>query len=222
MSGKKRVLITAGPTREAIDPVRYLGNRSSGKMGFALAEAFIAAGNEVLLISGPVHLDTPDGVTRIDVESAAEMHAAVVENIVNADIAVFAAAVADFRPRQAAAQKIKKGDRGTGRGASLILELEPTVDILGSVRAAMGFSGTLVGFAAETENLAVNARAKLDRKGCDLVVANDVSRRDIGFDSADNEVLLVFKSRRETTLPRQSKRDLADELVKVIHSLAEP
>ncbi len=219
MSARQRVLITAGPTREAIDPVRYLGNRSSGKMGFALAEAFVAAGDEVTLISGPVHLDTPDGVTRIDVESAAEMHAAVVENIASADIAVFAAAVADFRPTQAAEQKIKKSDRSGDSEVLLTLELERTVDILGSVRGAMGFSGTLVGFAAETENLAANARAKLARKGCDLVVANDVSRRDIGFDSSDNEVLLVFRDGREEALPLQAKRELADELVKVIGSV---
>ncbi len=220
MSTPARVLITAGPTREAIDPVRYLGNRSSGKMGFALAGAFAAAGNEVTLISGPVHLDTPDGVSRIDVESAAEMHAAVVENIAAKDIAVFAAAVADFRPTRAAGQKIKKGDSSDDREALLTLQLEPTVDILGSVRGTMNFPGTLVGFAAETENLAENARGKLDRKGCDLVVANDVSRRDIGFDSGDNEVLLVFRDGRQQALPLQSKRELADELVKVIRSIA--
>lgn len=219
MSSKKRVLITAGPTREAIDPVRYLGNRSSGRMGFALAEAFVASGHEVVLISGPVHLETPHGLTRIDVESAAQMHASVVENIGNADIAVFAAAVADFRPVQVAEQKIKKGDDRADREALLTLKLEPTVDILGSVRGAMGFSGSLVGFAAETEGLAANARAKLERKGCDLVVANDVSRRDIGFDSSDNEVLLVFRNGREELLPMQSKHQLAIELVKVISGL---
>jgi len=221
VSARARVLITAGPTREAVDPVRYLGNRSSGKMGFALAEAFLAAGNEVILISGPVHLDTPAGVMRIDVESAAEMHAAVVENIGDVDIAVFAAAVADFRPAQKAGQKIKKDGRSGDRGSLMTLELERTVDILGSVREAMGFSGTLVGFAAETENLAQNARAKLERKGCDLVVANDVSRRDIGFDSGDNEVLLVFRDGREQSMPLQSKRNLADELVGVIDRIAE-
>ena len=215
-----RILITAGPTREPIDPVRYLGNRSSGRMGFALAEAFAKAGNSVTLISGPVQLDTPDGVERIDVETAADMHEAAVANLDGMDIAIFSAAVADFRPKRVADEKIKKS--GDGESGLLTLELERTVDILGSVREPLGFDATLVGFAAETENLEANARAKLERKSCDLIVANDVSRSDIGFDSSDNEVLLVFRDGRVEALPMQSKRDLAGELVEMILDLAAP
>jgi len=221
----QRILITAGPTREPIDPVRYLGNRSSGRMGFALAEAFAAAGKKVTLISGPVPLRTPYGVERIDVETAAQMYGAVAAALADVEIAIFAAAVADFRPKKVAGQKIKKA--GTDRDGdpagvdSLTLELERTVDILGSVRTPLGVSGTLVGFAAETENLESNARLKLERKGCDLVVANDVSRTDIGFDSADNEVLLVFRDGRVQSLPMQSKRELAEQLVEIIISLDE-
>jgi phosphopantothenoylcysteine decarboxylase/phosphopantothenate--cysteine ligase len=216
----KRILITAGPTREPIDPVRYLGNRSSGRMGFALAEAFAAAGNTVTLVSGPVNLDTPEGVERVDVETAAQMYEAVSVSLPAVEVAIFAAAVADFRPRQIADTKIKKGSEAESQ--LLTLKLERTVDILGSVRDPLGFEGTLVGFAAETENLEGNARAKLQRKDCDLVVANDVSRHDIGFDSNDNEVLLVFRDGRIETLPLQSKRDLAEELVEMIVGLDDP
>ena len=218
MKGRQRILITAGPTREPIDPVRYLGNRSSGKMGFALAGAFAAAGHSVTLVSGPVALDVPHGVARIDVETAVEMYNAVAAELAEVDIAVFAAAVADFRPMKVAGEKIKKG--GPGEADLLCLELERTVDILGSVREPLGFRGVLVGFAAETENLEANARAKMERKGCDLVVANDVSRSDIGFDSSDNEVLLVLRDGTVEVLPMQSKRELAEELVEVILELS--
>jgi phosphopantothenoylcysteine decarboxylase/phosphopantothenate--cysteine ligase len=217
---EQRILITAGPTREPIDPVRYLGNRSSGRMGFALAEAFAKAGNAVTLVSGPVYLDTPDGVARVDVETAAEMFDAVAANLAEVDVAIFAAAVADFRPKRVAGEKIKKG--GEGEADLLTLRLERTMDILGSVRDPLGFGGTLVGFAAETENLQENARAKLQRKGCDLVIANDVSRSDIGFDSSDNEVLLVFRDGLVEALPMQSKTELARQLVEVILELAAP
>ncbi len=222
-----RILITAGPTREPIDPVRYLGNRSSGRMGFALAEAFAASGKKVTLISGPVQLKTPDGVERIDVETAQQMYGAVAASLADVEIAIFAAAVADFRPKKVAGQKIKKNGNEDDRDGdladllSLTLELERTVDILGSVRQPLGFSGTLVGFAAETENLEENARAKLERKGCDLVIANDVSRTDIGFDSTYNEVLLVFRDGRVQSLPMQSKRELSATLVEIIFSLDE-
>jgi phosphopantothenoylcysteine decarboxylase/phosphopantothenate--cysteine ligase len=216
MSESARVLITAGPTHEPIDPVRYLGNRSSGKMGFALAEAFAAAGAEVCLVAGPVALPAPTGVERVDVESAADMHAAVTATIGECDIAIFAAAVADFRPVEVSLQKIKKKGEGD---AAPVIELERTVDILGSVRGEMGFAGCLVGFAAETEDLEVNARAKLERKGCDLVVANDVSGREIGIGADDNEVLLLFRDGRRSALPRQSKSSLAEKLVEIILAL---
>lgn len=196
-------LITAGPTREAIDPVRYLSNRSSGRMGFALAAAAAAAGHSVTLIAGPVSLEAPQGVVRVDVTSAQEMYEAVRAAISTADAAVFSAAVADYRPAQAAEQKIKKSE------AALTLTLERTPDILGSVRAVFGWEGFLVGFAAETEDLLAHAREKLKRKGCDLLVANDVSRPGIGFDAVENEATLLFRDGTERELPRMSKEELA-------------
>lgn len=208
-----RVLVTAGPTREALDPVRYLTNRSSGKMGYAMAGAFAHAGHQVLLVSGPTSLDVPDGVDFIPIESAEEMFAAVKRHIGRMDAAVFAAAVADYRPATVAEQKIKKA------GEVLTLELVRTPDILGSVRSEFGFRGTLVGFAAETEDLLSNARGKLQRKGCDLVVANDVSKPGIGFDSDRNEVLLVFPDHVEA-VPEDDKAHLASRLVREIERLA--
>jgi phosphopantothenoylcysteine synthetase/decarboxylase len=152
------VLVTAGPTREPIDPVRFLTNRSSGKMGYELAHAFTAAGHQVLLISGPTALDVPDGVDFIPVETAMEMHEAVRHHITRMQVAVFSAAVADYTPVRVAPEKLKKS------GETLTLELVRTPDILGSARTDFEFTGTLVGFAAETENLLANARDKLVRK----------------------------------------------------------
>jgi len=206
------VLITAGPTREPLDPVRFLTNRSSGKMGYALAEALIHAGHAVLLISGPTALDVPDQVDFIPVETAAEMYAAVSQCIGRMDIAVFAAAVADYTPASAAPQKIKKA------GATWTLELIRTRDILGAARGEFGFVGTLVGFAAETEDLEANARAKLAGKQCDLIIANDVSKPGSGFDADRNEVLLVYPHSNEA-LPAASKHALAHQLVAVILEL---
>lgn len=203
-------LITAGPTREALDPVRYLSNRSSGRTGFAIAEAAAAAGNTVTLIAGPVALETPTDVHRIDVTSAQEMFDAVKAALPMAHVAVFSAAVADYRPAQVAPQKIKK------TAAALTLTLERTPDILGSVRNEFGWLGYLVGFAAETEDLVRNAREKLERKGCDLMVANDVSQTGIGFDAGENEVTLLFRGGEVLALPRQSKRALAAQLAQII------
>ena len=208
-----RVLVTAGPTREPIDPVRFLTNRSSGKMGYALASAFVHEGHSVLLVSGPTDLDVPDRVDFVPVETAAEMHDVVARYIGRMDLAVFAAAVADYTPARVAPQKIKKS------GATLTLELVRTADILGSARQPFGFTGTLVGFAAETENLESNARDKLARKQCDLVIANDVSRPGIGFDSDQNAVLLVYPGHTEA-LPAASKHELARQLVDAILELA--
>jgi len=207
------VLITAGPTREAIDPVRYLTNRSSGKMGYALADVAAAIGdgrNRVILISGPTDaaLEVPDGVDFIPVESAADMYAAVERWIEMADVAIFAAAVADYRPAEYVEQKIKKA------GDELILKLVRNADILGSARGKFLFEGTLVGFAAETENVVENARGKLLKKGCDMVVANDVSRKDIGFDSDENEVILVFRDEEET-VAKADKHRIAHSVVEV-------
>ncbi len=211
-------LVTAGPTREAIDPVRFLSNRSSGRMGFAIAAAAAESGHRVTLVAGPVALPAPGGVRRVDVESADAMIRAVECVVADAagapDIAILAAAVADYRPVSPAAQKIKKGaDR-------LVLELERTRDILGSMREPFGFAGVLVGFAAETGNLLANARDKLVRKRCDLVVANDVSRPGIGFDAPDNEVTLVFADRPVRPLPRASKADIAREIVRIAVDLS--
>ena len=204
-----KVLITAGPTREPIDPVRYLSNRSSGRMGYELAAAFAHDGHEVLLISGPTSLDVPDRVDFLPVETAADMHAAVGQHLARMELAVFAAAVADYAPVQVAEQKIKK------TGNTLTLELAKTPDILGSARSEWNFSGTLVGFAAETENLKTHAREKLERKQCDLIVANDVSKPGIGFDSERNEVVLIHPDHEEP-LPEASKHDLAHQLVQAI------
>ncbi len=206
------ILVTAGPTREPIDPVRFLSNRSSGKMGYELAAAFAHAGHSVLLISGPTALDVPDHVDFIPIETAAEMYQAVSNHLERMEIAIFAAAVADYTPAVAAAEKIKKSSD------TLTLELVKTPDILGSARSPLGFTGTLIGFAAETENLESNARDKLTRKGCDLIIANDVSKPGIGFDSNQNEVLLVCPSHSEA-LPLASKHDLAHQLVQAILEL---
>lgn len=206
------ILVTAGPTREPIDPVRFLTNRSSGKMGYELANAFAHAGHSVLLVSGPTALDVPDHVDFLPVETAAEMHEAVSHHLGRMDIAVFAAAVADYTPARIAPEKIKKS------GETLTLELVRTPDILGSARDSFGFSGTLVGFAAETENLEGHAREKLTRKQCDLIIANDVSKPGIGFDSDDNEVILVYPDHTEA-IPPASKHDLAHRLVHTITNL---
>ncbi len=204
------ILITAGPTRESIDPVRYLTNRSSGKMGYALADVAAAKGNRVILISGPTDasLEVPDGVDFIPVESAMDMFCAVERWIGKADVAIFAAAVADYRPVEISDQKIKKD------GEELTLKLVRNPDILGCARGKFLFKGTLVGFAAETEHLLENARGKLLKKGCDMVVANDVSRKDIGFDSDENEVILVF-SDDEEPLAKADKHRVAHSVVEV-------
>ena len=208
-------LITAGPTREPLDPVRYLSNRSSGKMGYAIAAAAIAAGHNITLISGPTSLPAPQGARILQITTAQEMHDAVMAALPLAQVAIFAAAVADYRPVQVAAQKIKK------HGETLTLTLERTPDILGSTRAA-GFTGVLVGFAAETENLLEHASDKLRRKGCDLIVANDVSGTATGFDTDENEITLVFATGEIRPLPRASKSRLAEILVGVCRELMVP
>ena len=208
-----KILITAGPTREALDPVRYLTNRSSGKMGYALAEAAAKRGHSVLLISGPTALDIPQGVDFMPIESAEDLYQAVESQIGRMDIAIFAAAVADYTPESVSNKKIKK------TGDELTLTLKKTKDVLGSARGVMGFKGTLIGFAAETENVEENARGKCLRKNCDLVIANDVSRKDIGFDSSENEVTLVYPDRSES-LPQDSKEHLAYHLIEVIEELS--
>ncbi|HTO71693.1 MAG TPA: bifunctional phosphopantothenoylcysteine decarboxylase/phosphopantothenate--cysteine ligase CoaBC [Myxococcota bacterium] len=179
------VLVSAGPTAEPLDPVRVITNRSSGKMGFAVAEAAARRGAEVVLVAGPSSLPTPHGVTRIDVETAREMREAVLGALERATIVVLAAAVADYAPAAAAERKLKRE-----KADALVLELVRNPDILAEVVTRRG-SRTVVGFAAETDHVLENARGKLARKGCDLIVANDVSRSDIGFDVDRNEVVIL-------------------------------
>jgi phosphopantothenoylcysteine decarboxylase/phosphopantothenate--cysteine ligase len=201
----ERLLITAGPTQEAIDPVRFLSNRSSGKMGFALAEAAITRGAEVTLITGPVALATPKGARTISVRSAAEMYDAVKNNLADATMVVMAAAVADYRPAGIHRQKIKKN------GNALVLDLEPTDDILAAAARDSG-SRLVIGFAAETENVIENATKKLNEKGADLIVANDVSRPDSGFDVDTNRIAIV-SSEDVVELPLLSKREAAERII---------
>ena len=205
-----RILITAGPTREALDPVRYLTNRSSGRMGYAIAEAAVEAGHEVVLVSGPVSLAKPAGVEVIAVESARQMFEAVQKSLAGCDVAIFAAAVADYRPMSVSEQKIKK------TGERLVLELARTEDILGSARSVFGFRGVLAGFAAESEKLVEHAREKLERKGCDVIIANDITQPGIGFDSQENAVTLCLPGDQTIHLPRQSKSSLAREIIRFV------
>ena len=213
----KRVVVTAGPTHEAIDPVRYIANASSGKMGYAIAAAAAECGAEVTLVSGPVSLPTPRGVTRIDVVSAEEMHRATSRAFEEADIAICAAAVADYTPVRVADHKLKKG-----RERIDVIELRETTDILAGLCANKertdGTSRIVVGFAAETNDLLENARDKLIRKGCDLLVANDVSRPDSGFGSDTNRVWFVTQDVCEE-LPTLDKGEVARRLVQRVAGL---
>jgi phosphopantothenoylcysteine decarboxylase/phosphopantothenate--cysteine ligase len=206
LTGRK-VLITAGPTRERIDPVRFITNRSSGKMGFAVAEAARAAGAEVVLVSGPVNVATPAGVTRVDVETAEQMLHAVNAEIASTDVFIAAAAVSDYRPVQASAEKIKK------TSDSLMLALSRTTDILATV-AAGSPRPFVVGFAAETQNVERNALAKLEGKRLDMIAANQVGDN-LAFDCEDN-ALTVYWPGGKHELARAPKRRLAAELVAVI------
>ena len=208
-----RVLVSAGPTFEDIDPVRFIGNRSSGRMGFAVAQAAAEQGAQVRLIAGPVNLATPPGVTREDVRSAREMHAAVMHHAPDCDIFIAAAAVGDYRPVQPAAQKLKK------QGRALTLTLDQNPDIVASVAALKHKRPFVVGFAAETQNLAAHARTKLVAKKLDLIAANRVGNG-AGFDSAENELLLLWPG-GEAQLQRANKAVLARELLACIASLRE-
>jgi len=199
------VLITAGPTQEPLDPVRFLTNRSSGKMGYALAEAAAARGAKVVLISGPVHLAPPRGVEVIPVRTAVEMRAKVMENLGPAHIVIKAAAVADFHLSKVPEQKVKK------TAARISLELDPTPDILAELGRKKD-DRLLIGFAAETQNLVQEARRKLESKNCDMVVGNLVGGADVGFESDQNEVILVLSTGETIPLARASKREIADRI----------
>jgi phosphopantothenoylcysteine decarboxylase/phosphopantothenate--cysteine ligase len=203
----QRILITAGPTRERIDPVRFISNRSSGKMGFAVAQAAREAGAEVVLVSGPVSLSTPAGIQRIDVESAGDMLDAVLREVPGADIFISTAAVADYRPATAAEQKIKKtSDR-------MDLSMERTADVLATV-AARPDRPFVVGFAAETESVEQHARAKLLKKNLDMIAANEVGH-DKAFDCEDNQLIVLWRTGRRE-LGKASKLALARQLVALI------
>lgn len=210
------VLVTAGGTREAVDAVRYVGNRSSGKMGFAVAGEAARRGAEVVLVAGPSVLATPAGVRRIDVESAFEMRDAVLAQLPDASIVVKAAAVADFRPAQPSERKLKKED--LAEGATLTLELERTPDILAEISRQKG-RRVVVGFAAESHDVVENARRKLARKGCDLLVANDISRDASGFDADDNTVIFVWPGGEIEELPSLPKSEVASQLLDRVEKL---
>ncbi|HXL23100.1 MAG TPA: bifunctional phosphopantothenoylcysteine decarboxylase/phosphopantothenate--cysteine ligase CoaBC [Candidatus Dormibacteraeota bacterium] len=206
------VLVTAGPTCEDLDPVRYLTNRSSGKMGYAVAEVAAERGAKVFLVTGPTALETPAGVERIDVRSAEEMHRAVVARFASSSIAVLAAAVADYRPVQQSSTKIKKSSD------ALAISLEPTIDILADVARNKGAT-MVVGFAAETDHVAENARKKLAAKNADLIVANDVTAEGAGFELDTNIVTLFSRDGRDLPLPKLTKKEVAhrilDEVVRL-------
>ncbi|MGH9538792.1 MAG: bifunctional phosphopantothenoylcysteine decarboxylase/phosphopantothenate--cysteine ligase CoaBC [Terriglobales bacterium] len=204
------VLITAGPTREKIDPVRYLTNRSSGRMGYALAEAALRRGARVLLVSGPTSLTPPGGAEFTSVESAEQMRQATMKLLPEASIVIKTAAVADYRPKSAALQKIK-------RKGSLSLELEPTTDILAELVRSKS-SQIIVGFAAETENVLENARKKLVNKSLDAIVVNDVSREGIGFDSDRNAVTIITQS-EVIEVPETTKWEVAQRVLDQIAKL---
>jgi phosphopantothenoylcysteine decarboxylase/phosphopantothenate--cysteine ligase len=213
------VLVTAGPTYEDLDPVRYLTNRSSGKMGYAVAEAAARRGARVILVSGPTSLESPAGVERIAIRTAEEMHRAVEEKFLESSIAIFAAAVADYRPVQSFDQKIKRDKK------PLTLSLEATPDILASVAKNKG-DRLVVGFAAETERVAENARKKLTAKNADMIVANDVTAEGAGFDHDTNIVTLFARDGRDLPLPRMNKTEVAqrilDEVVRLRSVLNSP
>jgi phosphopantothenoylcysteine decarboxylase/phosphopantothenate--cysteine ligase len=206
----KSVLITAGPTQEPIDPVRYVTNRSSGKMGYALAEAAVEAGAQVTLVSGPVNIKPPASCNLVSVETAQEMYDAVVHHVRGKDFYIGTAAVADYSPAKVEGTKIKKN----GNNESLVLEMKENQDILKTV-SEMEDRPYVVGFAAETEDLLKNARKKLEKKKIDLIIANDVSNKDIGFDSEENEVTLITSS-EELLLDRDSKKKISKKILEFI------
>lgn len=206
-----KFLITAGPTREPIDPVRYLSNRSSGKMGYAIAQAALEARHDVVLISGPVDVDLARTAKIIRVRTADEMFEAVGQHL-DADVMVMCAAVSDYKPEKAAPQKLKKGTN------ALLLKLVPTRDILRSLGAMPGRQFLLVGFAAETENIEQNGLTKLREKHCDIVVANDAN---LAMDANENEVTILFRDSESKKISRAPKKMIARELVKIFENVRE-
>ena len=211
-----KFLVTAGPTREPIDPVRFISNRSSGKMGYALAAAALEAGHEVALISGPVCIAPPQGADLLRVTTADEMADAVQTRMnTGCDVLIMCAAVADFKPRKARARKIKKHE-GLAR-----IELVPTRDILASLALPRDCRTIIVGFAAESDALEENAQKKLREKRCDFLCANDITRMDTGFDADENEVTIFFRDGSRRHLGRAMKSKLAREIIKICIDIAE-
>lgn len=207
---KKKILITAGPTHEPIDPVRFIGNRSSGKMGFALANAAALRGAEVTMITGPVSLGTPKNVKRIDVETAEEMHAAVMTHAKKQDIIIMSAAVADYTPAITAKEKIKKQNNG------MTIELRSTPDILRALGEKKSKKQFLVGFALETENEIANARLKLEKKNLDMIVLNSTKDKGAAFGVDTNVVTMIDRSGTANKLPVMTKFDVAVEILNAI------
>lgn len=206
----KHVVVTAGPTREFIDPVRFLSNPSSGRQGFALAQAALDRGARVTLVTGAAHLHTPVGAERLDVDSVAEMKEATLAACARADLLLMAAAVSDYRPQEVSSQKIKKS------ADDLVLRLTRTPDILAAVterRKETGYPRVVVGFAAETQELLANARAKLEAKGLDMIVANDVTAADAGFGAATNRVVILDRDGCAEDLPLMSKPAVAEAVL---------
>jgi phosphopantothenoylcysteine decarboxylase/phosphopantothenate--cysteine ligase len=203
-----RFVVTAGPTREPIDPIRFLSNRSSGKMGYAIATAALEDGNDVVLISGPVSLPPPNGVKLLNVITSDEMNDAVQRAVEDCDVLVMCAAVTDYKPRRVAKQKMKKRDKG------ILLDLIPTRDVLKSLPNKRDY--LVVGFAAETNALENHAREKLRHKNCDIIVANDVSDPAIGMESNENAVTIFFRDGKMKKISRSSKQTIARRLLKII------
>jgi phosphopantothenoylcysteine decarboxylase/phosphopantothenate--cysteine ligase len=208
-----KFLVTAGPTREPIDPVRYLSNRSSGKMGYAIAEAALENEHEVTLISGPVNLTPPRGAKLISIVTSDEMFDAVLRHAAGCDILVMCAAVADYKSATISSQKIKRGR------ADLALRLSPTRDVLASLPQDRQY--LVAGFAAETNDLEKNAQKKLREKNCDLIVANDVSTAGVGMESDQNEDPIFFRDGEQTKISRAPKKIIARELVKIFLNACE-
>jgi phosphopantothenoylcysteine decarboxylase/phosphopantothenate--cysteine ligase len=209
-----RFLVTAGPTREPIDPVRYISNRSSGKMGYAIAEAALESGHEVILISGPVNLAAPRDAKFISVSTSDEMFDAVQRHADKCDVCVLCAAVADYKPAEVSAAKIKK------RAKKFSLELIPTRDILDWLGHRHDRPFLLVGFAAETNDVEKNAAQKLHKKNCDIIVANDVSSANSAMESDANEVTILFQNGDRQRISRAPKKNIARELVKIFANSA--
>ncbi|MDP9099761.1 MAG: hypothetical protein M3N48_12345 [Verrucomicrobiota bacterium] len=208
-----RFVVTAGPTREAIDPVRFISNRSSGKMGYAIAEAALAKKHEVTLISGPASIAPPRGAKNVSIITSDELHNAVHRTLRDCDVLVMCAAVADYKPAAISVRKMKK------RKTAFALKLIPTRDILVSLPKRRRY--LVVGFAAETHDLAQNAQKKLRAKNCDAIVANDVSGSETGMESEENEVTIFFRNGDSKKISRTSKKIIARELVKIIAKMFE-